>query len=125
MNLIVEKNKNEECNTLYEYLTCYNNITIKLIELVENEQYDILDQLINDRQKLIENMKKINYTKEEFKHICGKFKMLIIEQKLNSLMNQQKAKLRSELNKISISKNANKTYKRGYAVDSIFFNKKI
>lgn len=125
MNLLVKKNKNEEINILYEYLTCYKNITIKLIELLENEEYDSLDYLINDRQKLIENMKKINYTKDQFKHICENFKMLIIEQKLNSLMNEKKATIKSELNKISISKNANKTYKRGYAVDSIFFNKKI
>lgn len=103
----------------------FKELTLQLITSVEKEDYDSLDFLINERQRLIEKMDGLNYTSEEFKDICTELQILPLQQKLTLLINNSKNKIRQELDKMAVSKTANKNYNKGFRVDSIFFNKQI
>lgn len=110
---------------LREKLNEYKNITIKLIDEIEREEYDNLDKLLSKRQDLINDIEKLKYTKEDFLKLCKEFDILVLQQKLIKLTNEKKANLRHNIDNLSASQTANKSYGKRYAVDSVFFNKKI
>lgn len=110
---------------LKDIMNNFKELTLMLITSVENEEYDRLDFLINERQKLIDKMELLNYTREEFKEVCIGLQILPLQQKLTTIMNSSKNKIRNELDKMATSKTANKNYNKGFKVDAIFFNKQI
>ena len=117
--------KCKDQNTLEVALTDYRAITIKLIESLENDDYDSLEGLINQRQKLINTMSDMDYSKDEFKTQCSKLEIVMLQHKLDSLMVNKRNNLRQEMDNLSAAKNANRNYTKGFNVDSFFFNKKI
>lgn len=110
---------------LKDGLKDYKNITLDIINSLEKEDYDVLEQLISNRQNIIDEIDKLSYSKEEFVKICKELDILMLQQKLVKLINEKKASLRNNMNNLATSQNANKSYNRRYSVDSIFFNKKI
>jgi len=117
--------KCKDQNTLEAVLNQYTAITIKLIDSLENDDYDSLEGLINERQKLINTMSNMDYSKDEFKAQCNKLEIVMLQHKLDSLMVNKRSILRKEMDNLSASKNANRNYTKGFNVDSFFFNKKI
>lgn len=114
-----------ENRKLKESLILYKEITLKLIGCLEKEDYDCLEGLLKEREDQISNMGQMSYTKEEFRDICNQLQILILQQRLNGIMNEKRAKVRTEIDRIATTKNASKNYNKGFKVDSIFFNKKI
>jgi hypothetical protein len=119
-NVTSKDNKN-----LKDIMYKFKELTLMLINSVENEEYDNLDFLINERQKLIDKMELLDYTKEEFKDTCIELQILPLQQKLTTLINNSKSKIRSELDNMATSKTANRNYNKGFRVDAVFFNKQI
>ncbi|MCY6353967.1 flagellar protein FliT [Clostridium sp. ZS2-4] len=110
---------------LKDKLKEYRDITVKIITSVENEDYDNLDELLSDRQEIINLINQLKYSKKDFLYWCKELDILVLNQKLVKLMNKKKADLRNNINKLTNSQNANKSYNKQYAADSVFFNKKI
>ena len=108
-----------------ESLIEFKNITLDLINALECDDFDILESLIEKRQAIISTLEKTDYTEEEFKHIASSIDLLTLQKKVLDLMNVKKVELRNEMDKLSEVKNANKSYKSRFAVDSVYFNKKI
>jgi hypothetical protein len=108
-----------------EYMVQYKETSIKLIEALNNEEYDKLNILLDDRQKLIELLKNYNYTSKEFKDICEELDILYIQRELEEKMKNRMNDAKEELKKIHANKSINKNYNKVQYVDSIFFNKKI
>jgi len=112
-------------SSLEAALEKYKNTTVKLIDSLENDNYDSLEGLIAERQKLINVMSSMSYSKEEFKELCDKLEVVLLQHKLDNLMQDKRSFLRKEMDNLSVSKNANRNYTRGFNADSLFFNKKI
>ncbi|MCY6959553.1 hypothetical protein [Clostridium brassicae] len=110
---------------LRDKLKEYADITVKIIVEIENEDYQILDELLSSRQDVIDLIEKIDYSKEEFLFLCKDLDVLVLNQKLIKLMNEKKADLRNNITNLNNLQNANKGYNKRFAVDSVFFNKKI
>ncbi|MCM8710962.1 flagellar protein FliT [Clostridium sp. SYSU_GA19001] len=110
---------------LREALNNYRSITIKLIEELEKDNYDALETLLSDRQMLIEQMNKINYSANEFKSICNELQILMLQEKLTKLMNIKRTYVKDKLDKFSARKTANRSYSKRFSVDALYFNKKI
>jgi hypothetical protein len=103
----------------------YKECTIKLIQFVEKEHYDYLDDTLDDRQKIIEEINLINYSKEEFSKIAVELKLDEYEKKLSEMMLEKRDKAKEELVKFKQSNNVNKSYNKMANVGSAFVNKKI
>lgn len=103
----------------------YRDVTVELIANVENDNFQLLDELLLDRQNIMDEIDKLNYSKDEFLNLCKEFDILVLQQKLVKLMDQKKANLRNDIDTLANSKNANKSYNKRFTADSVFFNKKI
>lgn len=110
---------------LKEALIEYKDHTIKLIEALEKEDFDSLEPLLSLRQEKIDVMDRMEYSKNEFVDICSDLNIVNIEQKCSNLLLQKRDELKSNINKFTEAKSANRSYRATYSVDSLFFNKKI
>jgi len=121
----MDNGKENFSSSLEAALENYKNSTINLIDSLRNDNYDSLEGIIAERQKLINTMSSMNYSKEEFKELCDKLEIVLLQHKLDNLMQDKRSNLRKEMDSLSVAKNANRNYTRGFNVDSMFFNKKI
>ncbi|MCT8976133.1 flagellar protein FliT [Clostridium sp. CX1] len=110
---------------LKEKLIEYKNITIQLIANVEGEDYDSLEKLLTNRQNIMNEIDSITYSKEEFLVLCKELDILVLNQKLIKVTKEKKSNTLKNIDGIKVSKTANKSYNKRFAVDSVYFNKKI
>ena len=110
---------------LREELEIFKEITIKLINALNKESYDELNILFQDRQKVIDVIENLTYSKQEFIQLCEDSKITQLQEELEKRMNHKQVALKLEIDKFSHSKTANKSYNNKFAVDSIYFSKKL
>ena len=110
---------------LTQELVRFKQITIELIRALQQNEIHKLDDLLNSRQMLIEDMEKLEYTTEEFADICNELDIINIQQELLQLMKIKREDAKEELNKIQITKNANNNYNKSFYANLGIFNKKI
>ena len=110
---------------LEQMLVQFKGITIELIKVLKQDEIYKLDELLDSRQMVIENMEKLKYTTEEFANICNELDILNVQQELLELMKVKKEYTREELNKIQTTKNANNNYNKSFYANSGTFNKQI
>lgn len=110
---------------LKRQLEVYNSDTLKLIESLEKEDYDALESLLNKRQQTIDNISKLDYTKQEFSALVEELKILEHQKSLSDLMTKKRDDVKEELNKISNAKNASYMYNKRIYSNSRVFNKTI
>ncbi|MCB2297193.1 hypothetical protein [Clostridium tagluense] len=110
---------------LIQELIEFKQITIELIEALQQDEIRKLDNLLDSRQRSIENMEKIQYTTEEFTDICTELDILKLQKELLELMKTKKENTRQELNKIQLTKNASNNYNKSFYANSGMFNKQI
>lgn len=103
----------------------FRDISIDLKSCIENEDYNSMGILLNRRQEIIDGLSLIDYKKEDFIKVCDKYGIIQLQNEVKNLMDEKKVKVRSEIEKMKSSQNANKNYVKKFAADSIFFNKKI
>jgi hypothetical protein len=110
---------------LRQNLTDFKILTISLIDSLKKEDYDSLEVMFNGRQAIIDKIDKLQYCKESFKTISSELQLMPLQHKLALIINKSRVEVRQELDKLSASKTASKSYNTKYNVDSLFFNKKI
>lgn len=112
-------------DNLNNLLNEFSEITDKVIENLENEEYDQVNLSLENREKIINEIKNIDYTIEEFKSISLSLNLEEKEKKLNSALEEKINEKKEVLGRISKAKHVSKEYRKVYSVDSIFINKKI
>ena len=110
---------------LLEEMIQFKKVTIEVLGAVQQDQFSKLDDLLDSRQKVIENMEKLQYTTEEFTNICNELDILNIQKELLELMKQKKEETKQELTKIQLTKNANDNYNKSFYTNASMFNKQI
>lgn len=116
---------NYNLENLRKELEAYKKYTLELITALEEEKIDSLSDILDNREKIIKNMDKLEYSKEEFSSIATELQIITLQEKLKNLINNKRLDVKDKINNILNNKTANKSYKRTSAVDSIYFNKKI
>jgi hypothetical protein len=111
--------------SLDDALNSLRNITVELIGFIEKEQYDNLDELLNNRQSLIDSMKALKYEANEFNELCSKYEIPGLEKKLTGVLTDKQSELKLKMSNITQGKSAVKNYNKKQYVDSVFFTKKI
>ena len=110
---------------LTQNLVRFKQITIELIEALQQDQDNKLEVLLDRRQMAIESIQKLTYTTEQFTNICNELGILNLQQELSELMVDKKESTKKELNKIQATKNANNNYNKGFYANSGTFDKQI
>lgn len=78
---------------LEENIIKYRDITVIIIETVKAEEYEKLDEIFQQRQLILDDMNKINYSKEELKIFYLKYKIENLDKVLASEMKIKKEDL--------------------------------
>lgn len=109
---------------LKDILDEYEECTLRIIKIIEDDKVDSLGELIKKRQQLVDEVLSIPCQKEENKKIYKEFQLDELQDKLNALISKKLEIIRNEIQKISKSKVANNVYNRGYK-GAVIFSKKI
>ncbi|AZV55929.1 flagellar protein FliT [Clostridium sp. AWRP] len=99
------------------------NITCELINKLENDDYDGLESLMGERQKLLDNLKELNCTKKQYNDAVKQFKIIDFQNKLSKMMFEKKKDLRRKIDDISQKRTLTKSYSRH--IGTTIFSKKI
>ncbi|MDR3593985.1 flagellar protein FliT [Clostridium sp.] len=71
---------------LEENFIKYKDITLTIIEAVKSEEYELLDEIFQQRQLILDNINKINHSKEELKKLYLKYDIDKLDKTLASEM---------------------------------------
>jgi hypothetical protein len=112
-------------NEFKEKVQVFYDITNLLIRSLKNDEYDGLEELLERRGKVIEAINSLSFDKTDFKIISDELGLIELEKMLNELLNENRQKVRSKIEKLNNAKKANSTYQKSFQADSIFFSKKI
>lgn len=93
---------------LYDELSKYKELTISMINKVGNNEE--FEELIEERQKIIENLKKLKFTKNEIKQYVDELDIIQSDKKLNNLILKEKKKIHEEMVDIKKRKMAQNQY---------------
>lgn len=96
---------------LYYLLNQYKNKTIEIINCLENDKYD-LKSLISEREEVINKIKSLEYTQEEFKIISYSLGLYDLEQRMISLISIKKNIAKENLDKAVKKDKVNSTYNK-------------
>ncbi|MDB2125044.1 hypothetical protein [Clostridium paraputrificum] len=100
----------------------YKNVTEMLIQAVKSGETG--EVFIENREKLLNEIKVYNFDKSEFKKICEELEILDIEKEAYRVLNDEKQKVKEEIITLKKQKQANKSY--GNAIGKMnFFNTKV
>lgn len=111
--------------TINEYLEKFRDITRDLINKIKEENYDVADNLMEQRQNIIDNIDKLNYSKEEFVNICNELKLLEYNEELEKVIKEKRVQIKQEMTKIVSNRSANSSYNKKFYNNSVIFSKKI
>jgi len=110
---------------LKEALIQYRDLTIKLINIAEKEEFDSMEKSLNNREDIIDILKKLHYNTLEFTNLIKELEIMILEEKLKSIMIEKKDMIKEEIQKVAKSKNANLQYSKKDYTKPLYFNEKI
>ena len=93
---------------LYDELSEYKELTISMINKVENNEE--FEELIEERQKIIENLKQLKFTRNEIKQYVDELDIFQSDKKLTDLILKEKKKIHEELVDVKKRKMAQNQY---------------
>ncbi|NSA61129.1 flagellar protein FliT [Clostridium beijerinckii] len=100
--------KKDKYMELYEYLDNYKEMTLQLISKV-NEDNDI-NELLDQRAKILDEIKKINFYKEEINENKEVISIFELDKKLEILLKKKKAEVKKQIDIIRKNREARKKY---------------
>lgn len=104
---------------LEKELKNYKELTVKLIDSIGN--IEELEDLINERQNLINKIELIQYDSDQFKKIASELNLANLEEELVNKIKKEKVNIRSRLENVRKLKQARSIYNKKDA-RPVFFN---
>lgn len=99
----------------------YKQISLDIIDKLENNNTYDIDELLNERQKILDNVSD----RKLFKQMLVKDGMLEIDEKIHSLIKENIIKVKMEIVEHKKSKQANNSYINYNKGNLNIFNKKV
>ena len=99
----------------------YKQISLDIIDKLENNNTYDIDELLNERQKILDNVSD----RKLFKQMLVKDGMLEIDEKIHSLIKENIIKVKMEIVERKKSKQANNSYINYNKENLNIFNKKV
>ncbi len=108
--------------------------TVELNNILKKDDEDIfslVEDLLNERQRIIEKINGIKYSTEEFKKVFDELDLKTEEELLRELLESKKLSIRNEIrdvkkeiSKMTSKRSVNKKYININPLDPVFLNKK-
>lgn len=105
----------------------YREKTVDMLKVIEEEDYDKLNDLIQERQEILDIFKEnpegysVNDLTKEFQDN----NLFSLDKEVIELTKKHFIDVKQKLESINSNMGINKAYKKGFSGNSIFFNKKI
>ncbi|MBV4439515.1 hypothetical protein [Clostridium tyrobutyricum] len=110
--------------TVEEILMNYKNCTEDILKLLKREEFDFLQEKMEKRQCILNELISKTDQKDKTKKIYEKMHMREIETEVQKLMKNKAMFIKKKLKSISVSKNANSAY-GNIGSSAKIFSKKI
>ncbi|GFR36141.1 flagellar protein FliT [Thermobrachium celere] len=104
---------------LYNLLNIYKELSIDIINAINNENVDLLDELLDKRQLIINEIEKIE-DKSQIKNIINELNILKIDEKINNAIIELKQKIKENIKKVKEQRSVNNRYKINEPIDSVY-----
>ncbi|KZL94063.1 hypothetical protein [Clostridium magnum] len=79
--------------SLEESFIKYKNVTLTIMEIVKSEQYEKLDEFFSQRQLILDDINKLNCSKEQLKEFYVKYDIENLHKTLEEEMKNRKEEL--------------------------------
>jgi hypothetical protein len=109
---------------LEENFIKYKDMTLVIIQTVIAEEYEKLDESFNQRQLILDDINKINYSKEELKKNYLKYDIENLEKMLVSKIKIKKQDLLEKIKENQKTQVGNRGY-NNLSAKAVFLSKKI
>jgi predicted RNase H-like nuclease (RuvC/YqgF family) len=105
----------------------YREKTADMLKAIEEENYDRLNNLIQERQEILDIFKKTpeGYSVNEITKEFQDNDFFSLDKEVIELAKKHFIDVKEKLESINSNMGINKAYKKGFSGNSIFFNKKI
>ncbi|MCY6370398.1 hypothetical protein [Clostridium ganghwense] len=110
--------------SLRECLTKYKQITLQAMECLKRDEIEDVESLIQSRDYIIEDMKKIQYSQEDFKNICNEYGIMEKEKELFSMMNAKKIEVKRKMDESIKARNVKNQYNT-VATKAVFLAREV
>lgn len=114
-------------DTIKDLVSSFKNATVELLNCLESEQYEGLDKLFAERQRVIDTLKNSSslYKASEVAEEIKKADIMEMDEKINKLIKEKMLKAKQNIDDIDRGNTARKSYGRRFPEQSVFINKKI
>lgn len=109
---------------LEEAFSSYKNITLVIIKAVKEEETEKLDEIFQQRQLILDNINKINYSKEELRKFYLENDIDKLEKTLESEIKTKKEELQKKINENKRRQEAINGY-NNLSTRAVFLSKEI
>lgn len=103
----------------------YIEVTKKIIKFLQEDNLEKATDLVEEREKLIEDIKSLDYAREEFIEIFNKKELIDLENKCVSLIKEKLQYAKEKLGELKTSKTVNNNYNKYGNKSFAFLNKKV
>ncbi|MCC3862832.1 flagellar protein FliT [Terrisporobacter petrolearius] len=104
-----------------EKISLYKEISLQIVESLENEEIYIIEELLNKRQEILD--KQIDNNEFKFKLINEG--IIDIDRKIEELLKDSMSKVKQEIKEYRLSKQVNNSYMNYNNKNLNIFNKKV
>lgn len=109
---------------IYELFTKYKSISVDIIKAIEKEEFDLLNELLEERDILIKKIDDIE-NRSYLKDIIEELDILELENTIKKLLDEKYNKIKINLKQVKEQKMITAKYSTKEPVDSIFVYKKL
>lgn len=122
--VVDNKNKVGDKLNLEKNLINYKDITLTIIDAIKTEEYEKLEEIFQQRQLVLDNINKINYSKEELKKLYLQYEIDKLDKTLASDMEIKKEDLLEKI-KQNKKKQVAMTGYNNLSAKAVFLSKEI
>ena len=102
----------------------YKDITLTIIQVVEEEKYEKLDEYFEQRQLILDNINKLNHSKQEINNFYSKYDIYKLDKTLEQEMKNRKEDLLAKIKQNQKRKIAMNGYNNLHA-KAVFLSKEL
>lgn len=113
---------NEELRNSLEQ---FKKASLVLKEKLVKDEYQALEQLMDERQCIIDDMNAAGFNHADFKNICHELGIIQLDAEISSLMENSKEETRQKILELKSRKVASRSYNEGFYGKAHFLNKKL